>query len=314
MVDIGRPAARVRFQATGKAAGLSGLRGRLGRWAEPAKYSRRQATSVGSLGPVAPLMKRARTSNILVRLPTTNAIPVYKNLPSVQEHWSSRTGAGREFDANRNLVVPNKTSTSKPLRRKRNAPMEFMTEVGSQSRRALGSADRVPSVITFRAEQRQSRATPQRTWKTQPISMPGKVQSDPDFRVTEISQFQSSYRPFARDDVPNKASTSPTIDSVYNEASSFAPVARTLSPPLRHHGNFDSSSVSRLIWPRTPSDRSRDPSAAQGAQQGTIHLDGNALGQWMTRHLERILLQPERGPTSLDTRVVPDWRAANVGY
>jgi hypothetical protein len=47
---------------------------------------------------------------------------------------------------------------------------------------------------------------------------------------------------------------------------------------------------------------------------GAIHLDGSALGQWVTRHLERSLAQPDRGPSGIDPRVTPIMGPASAGY
>jgi len=47
---------------------------------------------------------------------------------------------------------------------------------------------------------------------------------------------------------------------------------------------------------------------------GAIHLDGNALGQWITRHLERTLSQPNRGPSGVDPRVIPTWGPMSAAY
>ncbi len=47
---------------------------------------------------------------------------------------------------------------------------------------------------------------------------------------------------------------------------------------------------------------------------GAIHLDGNALGQWITRHLERTLSQPNRGPSGVDPRVIPTWGPLSAAY
>lgn len=106
----------------------------------------------------------------------------------------------------------------------------------------------------------------------------------------------------------------PPADTPIYDGISFAPVGRAWDISQRRGVGGDAPAVGRSNWGQMPREQAGTAAAAQAPQQGTIHLDGNALGQWMTRHLERILLQPERGPTALDTRVVPDWRAANVGY
>jgi hypothetical protein len=58
------------------------------------------------------------------------------------------------------------------------------------------------------------------------------------------------------------------------------------------------------------------PNASQDrrTQIGTVHLDGNALGQWVTRHLERVMSEPNRGPSGVDPRTVPYWGPASAAY
>lgn len=62
---------------------------------------------------------------------------------------------------------------------------------------------------------------------------------------------------------------------------------------------------------RRPGGAALDPATVLG---GTLHLDGNALGQWVTRHLERTLTSPQRGPSGIDPRAVPVWGSASAGF
>lgn len=57
-----------------------------------------------------------------------------------------------------------------------------------------------------------------------------------------------------------------------------------------------------------------EPMNGERATVGAIHLDGNALGQWITRHLERTLSQPNRGPSGVDPRVIPTWGPLSASY
>lgn len=47
---------------------------------------------------------------------------------------------------------------------------------------------------------------------------------------------------------------------------------------------------------------------------GALHLDGNALGQFVTRHLERALTGAQRGPSGIDPRAIPIWSSASAGF
>jgi hypothetical protein len=44
-----------------------------------------------------------------------------------------------------------------------------------------------------------------------------------------------------------------------------------------------------------------------------IHLDGAALGRWITRHLERQIARPQAGATGFDPRMTPSWPGAPIG-
>jgi hypothetical protein len=44
-----------------------------------------------------------------------------------------------------------------------------------------------------------------------------------------------------------------------------------------------------------------------------IHLDGAALGRWVTRHLERQITRPQAGATGFDPRMTPSWAGAPIG-
>lgn len=68
-----------------------------------------------------------------------------------------------------------------------------------------------------------------------------------------------------------------------------------------------------LQGPNPPTEQT-DPPSHEKSMIGAIHLDGNALGQWMTRHLERTLSQPNRGPSGVDPRVIPTWGPLSAAY
>ena len=48
-------------------------------------------------------------------------------------------------------------------------------------------------------------------------------------------------------------------------------------------------------------------SATTTASFGDIFIDGNMLGRWVVRHLERVLTRPTLGSTGVDPRVVAAW-------
>lgn len=58
------------------------------------------------------------------------------------------------------------------------------------------------------------------------------------------------------------------------------------------------------------------PLGPQQVEQTTfaeLHLDGAALGRWVTRHLERQVTRPQAGATGFDPRMTPSWPGAPIG-
>jgi hypothetical protein len=90
-----------------------------------------------------------------------------------------------------------------------------------------------------------------------------------------------------------------------------AQVTQSYAPP-QFNAEFDEDHVAHDQRPDELSNDRFDASSGMssngpGAQSGSIHLDGNVLGEWVTRHLERVLNRPALGPSSVDPRVVPGW-------
>lgn len=55
------------------------------------------------------------------------------------------------------------------------------------------------------------------------------------------------------------------------------------------------------------------PPGDSGVKHGTIYLDGSALGQWMSDHLEQVMVRPSRGPSGIDPRTMPVWGPLSAG-
>ena len=55
------------------------------------------------------------------------------------------------------------------------------------------------------------------------------------------------------------------------------------------------------------------PTGDSGVKHGTIYLDGSALGQWMSDHLEQVMVRPSRGPSGVDPRTMPVWGPLSAG-
>lgn len=94
----------------------------------------------------------------------------------------------------------------------------------------------------------------------------------------------------------------------------FAPTERQTSRSALHVGRLDAPDPASNYPGHSVSGRDGFHQEPFPAATGAIHLDGNLLGQWVTRHLERSLLQPARGPTGVDPRVVPAWGPFSAAY
>lgn len=95
-------------------------------------------------------------------------------------------------------------------------------------------------------------------------------------------------------------------------AGPFAPPATTRQPP-------DAASWMEGAPPPGGVSSQRRGGSSGSAEVGqsiggALHLDGDALGQFITRHLERVLTAAPRGPTGIDPRAVPVWSAASAGF
>jgi hypothetical protein len=56
-----------------------------------------------------------------------------------------------------------------------------------------------------------------------------------------------------------------------------------------------------------------DTSEANRPTHAELHLDGAALGRWVTRYLERQVTRPQAGATGFDPRMSPNWAGAPIG-
>ncbi len=66
--------------------------------------------------------------------------------------------------------------------------------------------------------------------------------------------------------------------------------------------------------PKAPADpRAEQQSTVDRPSYGEIHLDGVALGRWITRHIERQVTRPQGGATGFDPRMSPSWPGAPIG-
>jgi hypothetical protein len=58
----------------------------------------------------------------------------------------------------------------------------------------------------------------------------------------------------------------------------------------------------------------RNPTTSQPvAIEGSVFLDGVALGNWVTSHLENEVSGPPNGMTAVDSRMTPTWAGLSTG-
>jgi hypothetical protein len=83
-----------------------------------------------------------------------------------------------------------------------------------------------------------------------------------------------------------------------------APIAPAQSPPA-------APPATTTETPRQGA--SDDTQQADRPASAELHLDGAALGRWVTRHLERQVTRPQAGATGFDPRMSPSWAGAPIG-
>jgi hypothetical protein len=115
------------------------------------------------------------------------------------------------------------------------------------------------------------------------------------------------------------ASSPPTLAPIPLPARSDAPgrapgPRKPAAPVISVHVPHATSSV-----PTSEPTRPLPATDLDGAQQtdrpasAELHLDGAALGRWVTRHLERQVTRPQAGATGFDPRMTPSWSGAPIG-
>ena len=314
MADSNQPVAPGRYRSTGRTSALPGQKSPLGSWAAPAKLSRRLGVFAGTVNSVAPPARRARSRGALAALPTTTPVRSYRMFGEDKPYLAGGREAARRPDGSGSVGESDRPNTATPpharvstrLRLRRDDPASSRPMPQAPANDALPRRGAGGPPIDV--------AAPQWPLRTVPIGLLRRESRRPDIQITPTGLTRTPGRspPVIRPRAV--APMVPAADGEKNESTSFAPPARAREISQVRAISTDASSMGRSNWPRSVGNYSGSTAASQTPQQGTIHLDGNALGQWMSRHLERILLQPERGPTAVDTRVIPDWRAANVGY
>lgn len=86
------------------------------------------------------------------------------------------------------------------------------------------------------------------------------------------------------------------------------------SPGVRSRGQRPGSETSVLALGDRQHRTSPHASLGDsGVKHGTIYLDGSALGQWVSDHLEQVMVRPARGPSGIDPRIMPVWGPLSAG-
>ncbi len=249
-----------------------------------------------------------------MQLPMTTAAVAYRNPAASKPYLSSYRGAEQEAGAKQSIALYNKKNTPISPQDGRNARSQLLSDAPSTPRLTPPSVEIDASAIAVGDASPLRSAAPQSPRRTGSAELPREKRWLPSIQSTPSGPPQAPSRPLSSSHATVPSSMVRPIKGVSSDIPSFAPVVKIWDSQQDHRIIAIPPSMPESRWTQPAQDRVGATSSTQAPQQGTIHLDGNALGQWMTRHLERMLLQPERGPTALDTRVVPDWRAANVGY
>ena len=107
---------------------------------------------------------------------------------------------------------------------------------------------------------------------------------------------------FRFDDQPASFALPPTIPTVRQSRGTLSGEPRRNTPELP------------MPLPPASNNPAHSGGGMSGPVQGTIYLDGSALGQWLTTQLEQTMSQPNRGPSGVDPRVFPVWGPMSAAY
>jgi len=97
--------------------------------------------------------------------------------------------------------------------------------------------------------------------------------------------------------------------------SDVSPAPREPAAPIEPVRSPTPARVVEVAGSAQPVSPSMPPGPRQVDQAtfAELHLDGAALGRWVTRHLERQVTRPQAGGTGFDPRMTPSWPGAPIG-
>lgn len=214
-------------------------------------------------------------------------------------------------------------TAGQPGRRAASQPLRLSAAPGAGSGRQERGIS-VPNTATLTASSRAMQARPLPGQPTrrlmprvEPISGPHAGGWNPAGTTTTLSATSSTdrqvggahgdVRVWHAQSIARTAWAGSVRAPTWGDMVSFSPQ----EPTGRYTDAPTSFGDPRLMQGATPADdplrSGQSGSGWSPATAATIHLDGNALGSWVTRHLERTLSQPNRGPSSVDPRAVPGW-------
>jgi hypothetical protein len=145
--------------------------------------------------------------------------------------------------------------------------------------------------------------------------------------VSEIARPGNKISPKTPAEAPPVPAPSSVGNRVVSRPPSIAPLPLIAaspnvgSTPLRYASPAvpnEQRLVSAAAQPPEPL-QSRLTEAAADQQQtdrptyAEVHLDGAALGRWVTRYIERQVTRPQAGATGFDPRMTPNWAGAPIG-
>ncbi len=185
--------------------------------------------------------------------------------------------------------------------------------LGSSSRRSQGITEsptqvRASTMPLLTAAGRQSRPTTE-----------GLIQAGSPHNETHSAVGSTGGHPGSYHSLPHANAASWTTRSALDYLPTGLVLPTTLPPagPLTASpANEPKYSAPELPTPLAPTSNTAPPggAASSGPTQGTIYLDGNALGQWLTNHLEQTMSHPNRGPSGVDPRIFPVWGPISAAY
>jgi hypothetical protein len=291
-------------------------------------------TGPSTLPPVMP----AAVLHSVIRAPEAPLAPVAQIVAPAPVAATEPDYGVRPFDLAalaRSLTPPAMASTPLPTLTQRSAamPMPSQSPDAQVKSPSVSKAPSFPPIGTLTAPA----PSPSPGSGKAPIAVQSTVRPHADlplFAMPGPPMLASKNVPPASEVLSHPSSTvRPSSKPVSSAPRSGALRPESTQPAPSPSGSFDSPSTSTNYAPpvlvaarkgavaaaQMDTERQRATDSPADSQQvdrpefAELHLDGAALGRWITRYLERQVMRPQVGAAGFDSRMTPTWAGAPIG-